>query len=200
MQASSCQEVKKAFTLGSIPEFLNTTFITLIPKCKNPKSLANYRPISLCNSVYKIISKVLVARIRPFLTNLISPIQTAFVPRGRGVDDVVIAQELIYTMDKMKGREGYMAVKVDLEKAYDRLEWSFIHKVLQAFRFPHNLLKVIMSCILTLSISVLVNGCALDSLNPSRGIRQGDPLLSYLFIMCMEYLGYHIEEKCSKGL
>lgn len=78
----------------------------------------------------KVISKVLVAKIRPFLSNIISPIQTAFVPGRRGVDNVVIAQDLIYTMDKMKGREGYMAIKVDLEKAYDRLEWSSIHKVL----------------------------------------------------------------------
>lgn len=143
---------------------------------------------------------MLVARIIPFLTNLISPIQTTFVPGRRGVDNVVIAQDLIYTMDKMKGREGYMAVKANLEKAYDRLEWSFIHKVLQAFWFPHNLLKVIMSCISTSSISVLVNGCALDSFNPLRGIRQGDPLSPYLFIICIEYLGYLIEEKCSKGL
>ncbi|KAL0013725.1 hypothetical protein SO802_000794 [Lithocarpus litseifolius] len=91
----------------------------------------------VCHEVKKafahVISKVLVARIRPLLNNLISPIQTAFVLRRRGVDNVVIAQELIYTMDRMKGQEGYMAVKVDLEKAYDRLEWSFIHKVLQAF-------------------------------------------------------------------
>lgn len=130
MQASIRQEVKKAFTFGFIPEFLNTTFITLIPKCKNPEYLANYRPISLCNSVYKVISKVLVAKIRPFLSNIISPIQTAFVPGRRGVDNVVIAQDLIYTMDKMKGKEGYMAIKVDLEKVYDRLEWSSIHKVL----------------------------------------------------------------------
>ena len=114
-------------------DYLNTTLITLIPKCNNPKSLANYRPISLCNLVDKVISKVLVARIRPLLNNLISPFQTAFIPGRRGVDNVLIAQELIYTMDKMKGREVYMAVKVDLEKTYDRLEWSFIHKVLQAF-------------------------------------------------------------------
>ena len=166
VQASVCQEVKKAFTFGSIPAFLNTTLITLIPKCNNPESLANFRPISLCNFVYKIISKVLVARIRPLLNNLISPIQTAFVPGRRGVDNVIIAQELLYTMDRMKGREGYIAVKVDLEKAYDRLEWSFIHKVLQAFRFPNNIIKLIMSCISTSSLSILVNGCALDPFSP----------------------------------
>ena len=113
---------------------------------------------------------------------------------------MLIAQELIYTMDKMKGREVYMAVKVDLEKAYDRLEWSFIHKVLQTFWFPHILIKLIMSCISTSSLSVFVNSCVLESFNPSRGIRQGDPLSLYLFIMCIEYLGYLIEEKCSKEL
>lgn len=83
---------------------------------------------------------MLVATIRPLLNNLISPIQTAFVPGRRGVDNVVIAQELIYTMDRIKGHEGYMAMKVDLEKAYNRLEWSFMHKVLQAFWFPYNII------------------------------------------------------------
>lgn len=83
---------------------------------------------------------MLVATIRPLLNNLISPIQTAFVPGRRGVDNVVIAQELIYTMDRIKGHEGYMAMKVDLEKAYNRLEWSYMHKVLQAFRFPYNII------------------------------------------------------------
>ena len=191
--------MKKAFTFGSILAFLNTTLITLIPKCNNPESLANFRPISLCNFVYKIISKVLVAKIRPLLNNLISPIQTAFVLGRKGVDNVVIAQELLYTMDRMKGKKGYIAVKVDLEKAYDRLEWSFIHKVFQAFRFPDNIIKLIMSCISTSSLSVLVNGCALDPFNPSRGIRQGNPLSPYLFILCMEYLGFLIEKKCSNG-
>ena len=114
---------------------------------------------------------MLIAKIRPLLNNLISLIQTTFVPGRRGVDNVVIAQELLYTMDRMKGKEGYIAVKVDLEKAYDRLEWSFIHKVLQAFRFPDNIIKLIISCISTSSLSILVNGCALDPFNPSRGIR-----------------------------
>ena len=99
--------------------------------------------------MYKVISKVLVANIWPLLNNLISSIQIAFIPRRRGVDNVVIAQQLIYTMDKMKGKEGYMTMKIDLEKAYDRLEWSFVHKVLQAFRFPYNLIKLIISCIST---------------------------------------------------
>ena len=119
-----------------VPSYLNETLISLIPKCQNPESLSNYRPISLCNSVYKVVSKIIVARIRPYLSNLISPVQTAFVPSQRGTDNVLIAQELFHALDKKKGRTGFMAIKLDLEKAYDRLEWSFIHRVLQAFQFP----------------------------------------------------------------
>lgn len=129
------------------------TLITFIPKCQYPEFLSNYRPISLCNSVYKIVSKIIVGKIRSLLSNLISPIQTTFVLGRKGVDNVIIAQELLYSMDEMKGREGFMAIKVYLEKAYNRLEWSFIHNIVQAFHFPKNLIKVIMSCVSTSSIS-----------------------------------------------
>ena len=98
------------------------------------------------------------------------------MPGCRGLDNVIIAHEPFYTLDRKKGAMGYMAIKLDLEKAYGRLEWSFIHKVLQAFHFPPNLIKVIIGCVTIASISVLVNGGALDPFNPSRGIRQGDPL------------------------
>lgn len=115
------------------------------------------------------------------------------------MDNIVIAQELIYSMDSKKGRMGFMAIKVDLEKAYDRLEWNFIHKVLRAFHFPNQMIKLIMSCISTRSISILLNGETLDNLNPSRGFRQGDPLSPYIFILCMEYLGSLIERECMDG-
>ena len=88
---SVCKEVKGVFDKGCVPNYLNETLISLIPKCQNPESLSNYRPISLCNSVYKIVSKILVARIRPLLANLISLVLTAFVLGRRGIDNVLIA-------------------------------------------------------------------------------------------------------------
>ena len=115
------------------------------------------------------------------------------------MDNIVIAEELIYCMDNKKGKMGFMAIKVDLEKAYDRLKWNFIHKVLHAFHFPHHLVKLIMSCISTTSISILVNGESLESFNPSRAILQGDPISPYIFILCMEYLGSLIEKECMDG-
>ena len=89
-----------------------------------------------------------------------------------------------------------MAIKIDLEKAYDRLKWSFIRDILALFKFPNHLTSLIMSCVSTSFISVLYNGGALEPFLPSRGIRQGDPLSPYLFILCMEVLGAFITEKC----
>ena len=94
------------FNSGVIPEYLNETLITLILKCQYPESLNNYKSISLCNTVYKVVSKIIVGRIRPLISKLISPIQVAFVPGRKGIDNVVIAQELFYTLDRKKGKRG----------------------------------------------------------------------------------------------
>ena len=143
-----------------------------------------------------MITKVSVARLRPYLDKLISPLQTAFVPGRKGMDNAIIVQEIVHTLSKKKGKVGYMAIKVDLEKAYDKLEWSFIRGMLFRANLPADLIDLIMSCVSTVSTSILVNGEALDPIYPSRGIRQGDPLSPYLFIMCMDFLGQLIHEKC----
>jgi hypothetical protein len=150
---------------------LNQTLITLIPKQKDPETFNHYRPISLCNTVYKIVSKILVLKIKPFLPALVSPLQTAFVAGRRGLDNVVIAQELIYTLGRKKRNEGFMVIKIDLEKTYDRHEWSFIRQVLIYFGFLANMVTLILSCISSTSTSLLVNGGKLDPFLPSRGLR-----------------------------
>ena len=193
-------EVKQIFTSQSIPEYLNRTLITLIPKCNVLKSLSNYHLISLCNTMYKIVMKVIVANIYPMLSNLVSPYQTTFVLGRKGIDNVIILQELVHTMSKMKGKGGFMAIKIDLEKAYDCLEWSFIQDTLALFKFPNHLASLIMSCVSTSSISMLYNGSALEPFLSSRGIRQGDPLSPYFFILCMKVLGTFITEKCDAKL
>ena len=93
-----------------------------------------------------------------------------------------------------------MALKIDLEKAYDKLEWIFIRDMLIRANLLADLIDIIMSCISTVSTSILFNGEALDPTYSSRGIRQRDPLSSYLFILCMEFLGQLIEEKCNAKL
>ena len=89
-----------------------------------------------------------------------------------------------------------MALKIDLEKAYDKLEWSFIKDMLIRFNLPRKLIDLIMSCISSISTSLLFNGGALEPFLPTKRIRQGDPLSPYIFIMCMDYLGQLIQERC----
>ena len=162
--------VKKVFEDKVVPEYLNRTLITLIQKIQSPETLNNYKPISLCNTVYKIITKIIVARLRPFLDKIISPLQTAFVPGRKGIDNVIVVQEIIHTLSRKKGRVGYMAIKIDLEKAFDKLEWGFIRERLICTNLPMDLIELIMSCILSVSTSVLFNGGMLDPIHPSRGL------------------------------
>ena len=193
---SVVEEVKKCFETKKVPESLNKTNVALIPKIHGPETIGNYRSISLCNTVYKIITKIIVARIRLLLDKLVSPIQSAFVPGREGVDNAIIVQELIHTVSRKRGGVGYLAIKVDLEKAYDKLEWSFIRETLVKANLPKELINLIMNCVSSTTTSVLFNRGLLEPFRPSRGIRQGDPLSPYLFILCMEVLGHLIKEKC----
>ena len=120
------EEVKGIFSSSMIPKYLNHTLITVIPKCKNLESFNHYQPISLCNTVYKVISKIVVGRLRPLLPGLVSPYQIAFVPGWKGIDNSIFSARDYPLYVKKKGRNGCMAIKIDLEKVYDRLEWIFI--------------------------------------------------------------------------
>ena len=106
MGNSVLEEVGKIFSQRKISEFLNRTHITLIPKIQGPESLGNYRPISLCNIVYKVVTKIIVSRVRPFLDKLISLLQSAFVPRRKSVDNAIIVQEIIHSLSKKRGNVG----------------------------------------------------------------------------------------------
>lgn len=172
---SLVNEVFKVFQISTMPPYLNKTLITLIPKHPGLDYLAAFRPISLCNTVYKVVTKIIVKRLRPFWPKLISLLQTAFVSGRMGLDNMIIAQEIIHTMTLKKGKTRFMAIKIDLEKAYDRLEWHFIRDVLELYRLPPSLIKLIMSCVSRSSISVLLNFGKLEPFHPSRGIDKGIP-------------------------
>jgi hypothetical protein len=128
------KEVCKAelFSLNSgvINKELNSTYIALIPKIKNPTNVTDFRPISLCNVLYKIISKVLANRLKKVLPSIISPYQSAFIPGRLITDNILAAYETLHTMhSKMYGKSGFMAVKVDISKAYDRgngVSWKLL--------------------------------------------------------------------------
>lgn len=128
--------VCNAFLTGHFEECLAETLIMLIPKVDNPMHLRNFRPISLCNVVYRVITKVLVSRLRPFLDDLIGPLQSSFLPKKGTSDNAILAQEVIHFMHTSKSKKGIVAFKIDLEKAYDRVSWDFLETTLRDFGFP----------------------------------------------------------------
>nr|XP_025692546.1 uncharacterized protein LOC112794781 [Arachis hypogaea] len=191
--------VKKAFAGENISAAVFDTFIVLIPKVEAPSYLKDFRPISLCNVIYKIITKVLVNRFRPFLSEIIGPLQGGFIPRRGTTENIIIAQEIMHFMRKTKSKKGSMAFKIDLEKAYDRVDWRFLETSLIKFGFPVATINLIMACVTSSSLSILWNGNRLQSFKPIRGLRQGDPMSPYLFVLCMENLSCLISHKVSQG-
>ncbi|KAL0457897.1 UNVERIFIED_CONTAM: putative mitochondrial protein [Sesamum latifolium] len=179
------------------PKF-NHTHIVLIPKCKNPELLSQFWPISLCNVIYKIASKVIANRLKPILKQLISPNQSAFVPGRLITDNVLLAFEINHFIkNKRKGKISCMALKLDISKAYDKIEWIFLRKVLEKLGFPQSFTDLIMHCVSSVTYSFMLSGKQFGFLTPQRGLRQGDPLSPYLYLICTEALSsllYRAEE------
>lgn len=159
--------VQKFFMDGVLPEGMNDTSIVLIPKVPNPEELKDLRPISLCNVVYKIISKCLVNRLRPILDGLISPEQSAFVPVRRITDNALIAFECIHAIQHGVGdQQEFGAYKLDLAKAYDRVDSGFLQSLMEKLGFHHQWVQWIMACVTTVRYTVRFSGTPLSPFVP----------------------------------
>ena len=170
-----------------MPEGWNDTIIVLIPNVAKPEQVKDLRPISLCNVLYKLVSKVLANRLKVILPEVISLSQSAFVPGRLICDNILVANELTHYMrNKRKGKEGYAAIKLDMSKAYDRVEWAFLRDMMVKLGFRENWIDLIMKCVSSVSYRVRVNGNLSDRFTLERGLRQGDPLSPYLFLICAE--------------
>ena len=166
----------------------NHTFIALIPKKLRASSVHQFKPISLCNIIYKIISKILANKFKGLLHHFISPFQSAFVPSRNIQDNTILVRELFNLINSKRGRGGLMAIKIDMEKVFNRMEWSFILAILSKLGFHSTWINWIRICTTSPSFSILINGSPFDLFNPERGLRQGDPLSKFLFILGSEVL------------
>ena len=128
----------------------------------------------MCNVVYKLISKVLANRLKRILTEVISKSQSAFVPGRLITDNVLVAFETMHCIDKRKkGKDALMAIKLDISKTYDRVEWVYLEAIMRKMEFHERWIDLIMMCVSTVSYSVLINWEAKGNIIPSRGLRHG---------------------------
>ncbi|MDV3157560.1 MAG: reverse transcriptase family protein, partial [Candidatus Phytoplasma australasiaticum] len=187
------------FNSGIMQEGLNDTLVTLIPKVNHPDKVTQFRPISLCNVCYKVITKAMTNRIKPMIGSVIGPEQSSFVPNRQISNNIVIYQEVLHSMKKKTGSKGIMVLKIDLEKAYDRLSWDFIKETLEDVGFNNIWVRNIMSCVKSSRLALIWNNEQLDWITPSRGIRQGDAISPYLFVLCIERLSHLIRNTVRTG-
>ena len=144
----------------------------MIPKIKNPKNVSNFRHFSLCNVFYKLIAKVLVNRLKLVLSHVVSDSQTTFLFSRLITDNVLVAFETLhYLKRKSQGKLGYMALKLDMSKAYDRIKWKFLEKIMRHLGFSGKIRTTIMSCIRSVSYVVLLNRESVRHIKPGRALQ-----------------------------
>ncbi|KAJ9550970.1 LOW QUALITY PROTEIN: hypothetical protein OSB04_015015 [Centaurea solstitialis] len=170
----------------------NSSFITLVPKVSDPLSLDDYRPINLIGCVNKVISKVLAERLKGVLDSVISNSQTAFI-KGRSIlDGPLMVNELINWAKKKKKK--LLIFKVDFAKAFDTLNWNYLDNVLMQMGFGQKWREWMKGCTRTAKVSVLINGSPTKEFSLGKGVRQGDPLAPFLFILAAEGLTVAMKE------
>lgn len=169
------------------PEALNKTCLYLMPKGKNPHSPKDFCPIIICNITMKIVTKCLANKLKPLLSNVQGILIT---------NNGLIAMECFHWIKKkIRGKQGRMTLKLDMSKYYDRIEWDFVNTMLTTMIFPTTLTSIIMRCLTSVFYKILVNGPPFRRIVYGIGIRKGDHLSPYLFILCANVqLGFLSQE------
>ncbi|WVZ83225.1 hypothetical protein U9M48_030394 [Paspalum notatum var. saurae] len=186
--------IQQFYRTGTLPAGINSTHIALIPKCNNTHAPQNFRPISLCNVIYKIISKSLAERIKIHLPNYIHSSQSAFIPGRHITSNIIITQEITNLFILKTWNQKAFLLQLDLGKAFHRIEWNFIVKALKNRGFANHFINLITSFISSPSFSILINGQPYYNFKSQRGIRQGCPLSPYLFVLAINELSCNLQQ------
>ncbi|KAJ9559906.1 hypothetical protein OSB04_005066 [Centaurea solstitialis] len=190
--------ISKFERTGCIGKGCNASFVSLIPKRVDPIVITDFRPINLLGCSYKIIAKILARRLALVLPKVISGNQTAFIAGRQILDGCLIANEIVQFAIKKKMK--MFLFKVDFEKAFDSVNWHFLLRTMEQMGFGSKWIGWIRGCLQSASTSVLINGSPTEEFRMNRGLRQGDPLSPYLFLMAGEVLQQMILIACEKGL
>ncbi|GJS67185.1 RNA-directed DNA polymerase, eukaryota [Tanacetum coccineum] len=193
-----CGAVKSFFDCGTFPRGNNASFIALIPKVADAKFVTDFRPISLIGSIYKVITKILADRLSLVISDLISDTQSAFVANRQILDGPFIMNEVLDWCKRK--RKKALFFKVDFAKAYDSIRWDYLLDVLHAFGFGPNWCKWIQGIFSSAMASILVNGSPTSEFPFFRGLKQGDPLAPFLFILVMESLHLSVSRAVNEGV
>ena len=170
---------------------LNSTFIAMVPKKEGADDFKDFRPISLVGSLCKLLTKVLANMLKKVMSLLVNKAQNTFLEGRQILDASLIANEVIDSMTRRK--EKGILCKLDIEKAYDKLNWKFLLTVLNEMGFGSKWIGWIQWCIFTASFSVIINGSPVGFFKSTRGLCQGDPLSLYLFVLGMEVFSILID-------
>ena len=179
--------LKESFEKGGISDNLNKAYITLLPKDSGPPSeMKNYRPISLLNVEYKIITKALANKVAPFLGTIVNPDQAAAI-KDRNIQNHIHFIRDIITLAHDR-QDSNLMLSIDQEKAFDRVSHIWIQKVLKQSNFGPKFIKWVQMLYANASSQILVNQTLSDAFSLSRGVRQGDPLSMMLYVLTLEPL------------
>ncbi|GJT56130.1 RNA-directed DNA polymerase, eukaryota [Tanacetum coccineum] len=192
------EAVKYFFNSGAIPNGCNSSFIALIPKIPDANLVKDFRPISLIGSMYKIIAKILANRLVGVLGDIVNEVQSAFIAERQILDGPFILNEVLQWC-KLKKKQS-LIFKVDFEKAFDSIRWDFLDDILKKFGFGDKWCNWIQSCLRSSRGSIIINGSPTEEFYFQKGLKQGDPLSPFLFILVMESLHLSFQRVVDAGM
>lgn len=208
MKKDIMRVVDDFFVNGKLFKPAKCTLVTLIPKSKEAKMIKEYRPISCCSTLYKIISKIITIRMGKVLNTILGQNQAAFIPGQVIHNHILLTYELMRGYSRHGGTPRCM-VQMDIQKAYDTIDWRAMEHVLIEVGFPRTFVNWIMLAVTSVTYQFNINGTYTKAMEARRGLRQGDHMSPLLFIIMMEYLNrclnrlknnpnFNFHSKCEK--